>query len=123
MIDYGKLAELLKKKESGISLTHFELQEFAKLTREIKTKDYYSFCKAIRPTYKWAWFHQYTINELNDIANKKSGRLLLAIGDQHGKTECAARLYVPYLMGKNPNWKFLYITYSDTRAKEPSAEI
>ena len=123
MINYSRLAELLKKKDNGLSLTHFELQEFANLMREVKTKDYLSFCKAIRPTYKWAWFHEYTIGELNTIADNKSGRLLLAIGDQHGKTECAARLYVPYLMGKNPNWKFLYITYSDARAKEPSAEI
>lgn len=123
MIDYQRLNEILKKKDMGYKLNAIDIQDFSRITRSLKTQDYQSFGNAIRPHYTWAWFHRYMFNELNTIFDNKSGRLLLAIGDQHGKTEIAARLAVPYLMGKNPNFKVLYITYSDERAKEPAADI
>lgn len=123
MINNDRLNEILRKKDSGEKLNAIDLQDFNRITRLLKIQDYQSFGCAIRPTYKWAWFQKYIFERLNTIFDNKSGRLLLAVADQHAKTEIAARLAVPYLMGKNPNYKILYITYSDERAKEPAADI
>lgn len=123
MINYKRLAELIKKKDEGFSLTHFELQEFAELTREIKIKDYLSFCKSMRPTYKWAWFHEHIIDCINSAIENKKGRFIGKMPQQHGKTELFGRMPVPYIFGKYPEWKIMYITFSDDRAKEVSGDI
>lgn len=119
-----ELKDLIQKKESGQQLTQYELERFNEIKRYIQTKDYASYCKAMRPKYKWAWFHEYIMKKFDD-ATKRIGnsRLICRMHQQSGKSELFGRLAASYLFGKHPEWKILYVTYSDTRARELSADV
>jgi phage terminase large subunit-like protein len=118
----ARLTEILEKRRSGV-LNLQDSEDFAKITRYIKTKDYPSYCKAIRPTYKWAWFQEYTQQRLNNAFEKKNGRVIGLQHQQSAKSELYARCAVSYCFGKFPEWKILYLTYSDTRAKVVAGDI
>jgi len=123
MINHSRLNQILTKKDSGQKLSPLDIQDFNKITRQLKTQDYASFCRAMRPTYKWAWFQDYIIQQINSAVNKKNGRIMCQMPQQHSKSELMGRLMVPYIFGKCPEWKIMYVTFSDDRAKEVSADI
>lgn len=118
-----RLDEIIRKKKSGIALTIKDLEDFNKIKRYINTADYSSFCHAMRPTYKWAWFQKYIMERINNTTQNKGGRIMCQMGQQHGKSELFGRQVCAYIFGKFPEWKTLYITFSDERAKEVSADI
>jgi phage terminase large subunit-like protein len=118
-----RLKELLSKKNSGVPFTVQDAEDFAKIQQIIKTKDYKAYCKAIRPTYKWAWFQEYIQERIDECFKKKSGRLVCKMPQQHAKSELMGRCAVSYAFGKYTEWKILYVTFSEDRAREVSADI
>ena len=123
MINTARLSQILLKKDNGERLNAIDLQDFNKITRQLKTQDYRSFAQAMRPNYKWAWFHEYLLERVNLATLRKNGRLMCQMPQQHGKSEIFGRLIVPYIFGKFPEWKTMYVTFSDDRAKDVSADI
>ncbi len=119
-----ELKAILERRKNG-TLTVQDTENFEKIQRLIKTKDYASYCKAIRPTFKWAWFQEYLQAKINDAFNgkAKTRRLICKMPQQHSKSELMGRCAVSYAFGKFPEWRILYITYSETRAKEVAGDI
>lgn len=123
-MDYkARLRQILDKRNKGESLTVQDTEDFAKIQRIIKTKDFNSYCHAIRPNYKWTWFQEYIQDKTTEKFNKKNGRIICKMPQQHGKTEIWGRCAVSYVFGKFPEWRILYLTFSDKRAYEVSADI
>lgn len=104
----NRLKEILDKKDKNQELTIRDIEDFNRIKRYINTKDYKSFCHAIRPAYyKWAWFHDFVMDEIQEAHNPdtENSRLLLRIADQHGKTDLCGILHAAYVLGKYPNKK------------------
>lgn len=118
-----RLKQIIERKKSGAQLTLAEIEDFNKIKRYINSKDYTSYCHAMRPTYNWAWFQKYIMGRINNAVINKGGRIICQMGQQHGKSELFGRMICSYLFGKFPEWKTLYVTFSQDRAEEVSADI
>lgn len=122
---YLELVEKLNNKI--ISKSEHELLEAIQL--ELARNNFKFFCYLIRPYYKWMWFHKYIMERLQSKVlpitdyDKEHSRYLLRMGDQHGKTELACRLFPAWCLGKFPNKRIIFLTYSDERAKQPTREL
>ena len=70
-----------------------------------------------QPTYKPGWAHEVMANELErfvqDIADKKSPRLILSCCSRLGKSELASNSLPAWALGQHPEWKFIITSYSD----------
>jgi len=85
-MDYkARLKQILEKRNKGETLNIQDTEDFAKIQRMIKTKDFKSYCHAIRPDYKWTWFQEYIQDKTTEKFNKKNGRIICKMPQQHGK--------------------------------------
>jgi len=59
---------------------------------------------------------------LMDIANGKTKRLIINIPPRYGKTELAVKCFISWALAKNPQSKFIHLSYSDDLALDNSSQ-
>jgi len=102
------------------------ISERSKLIQAIKAADellirkcrsvYGTFVRTIKPDYDMQWFQAYICKRLDAFASGEVKKLMILMPPQHGKTELATRLFPPYLLGKNPDYRIAITSYSDSIA-------
>ena len=94
---------------------------------ELARNHFKYFCKLIMPAqdFKWAWFHLYLMERINDLFldQPKYYRKLIRMGDQHGKTTIAIVLAIPYALGRFPNARIISLSYGGDRASSTMRDI
>lgn len=61
-------------------------------------------------------------NKLMDVINGKTKRLIINIPPRYGKTELAVKNFIAYGLAKNPQSKFIHLSYSDDLALDNSSQ-
>lgn len=61
-------------------------------------------------------------NTLTDIVNGKIKRLIINIPPRYGKTELAVKCFIAWCLAKNPQSKFIHLSYSDSLALDNSSQ-
>lgn len=85
--------------------------------------NYRAFISTVTPSYQWNWHLELIANKLDKLINGDITNIAISIPPQHGKTEIAVRHFIPYLFGRLPNEKVLFLTHSLNRAYAESREI
>ena len=71
--------------------------------------------------YQYNWFHELICNQLDkfleDVANKKSPRLMIYAPPRHGKSELASRRFPAHAIGKYPHFHFITASYNSDLAE------
>lgn len=86
-----------------------------------------NFITYTMPHYQMGWFHQ-TICEaldkfLDDVANKRSPRLIITTAPRHGKSQIVSRHFPAYTLGRYPDFEFVGSSYSGELATEFSKNV
>lgn len=61
-------------------------------------------------------------NALQDVVNGKVKRLIINIPPRYGKTELAVKCFIAWALAKNPQSKFIHLSYSDDLALDNSSQ-
>ena len=61
-------------------------------------------------------------NTLQDVVNGKIKRLIINIPPRYGKTELAVKCFISWCLAKNPQSKFIHLSYSDSLALDNSSQ-
>ena len=59
---------------------------------------------------------------LTDVSNGKIKRLIINIPPRYGKTELAVKCFIAWSLAKNPQSKFIHLSYSDDLALDNSSQ-
>lgn len=59
---------------------------------------------------------------LQDVVNGKTKRLIINIPPRYGKTELAVKCFIAWCLAKNPQSKFIHLSYSDDLALDNSSQ-
>lgn len=69
-----------------------------------------------------SWYHELLCKVLMAVCEGREKRVIINIPPSYGKTEFAVKLFVSWVLGKKPNYRFIYISYSDDLATKTPAE-
>ena len=61
-------------------------------------------------------------NTLTDVVNGKIKRLIINIPPRYGKTELAVKCFIAWALARNPQSKFIHLSYSDSLALDNSSQ-
>lgn len=61
-------------------------------------------------------------NALQDVASGKTKRLIINIPPRYGKTELAVKCFISWCLAKNPQSKFIHLSYSSDLALDNSSQ-
>jgi len=101
--------------------------EFIKLCQD----NFLLFVKAMWPDFicrqtedpdKWG-HHQIIANEFQDIALKKSKRLIVNMPPRHTKSEFASYLFPAWMIGKNPKMKLMQVSHNAELASRFGSKV
>jgi predicted phage terminase large subunit-like protein len=84
---------------------------------ETQRENFLNFVLYTKPDYKLNWHHQYLCDKLNDFAHGKIKNLMVFMPPQHGKSELVSRRLPAYMLGLNPDLKFLGASYAAELSK------
>jgi len=95
----------------------------------LKIKCENDFLFFVRYLYKENHNRKFTINQhhieiakkLRDVFNGKTTRLIINIPPRYGKTELAVKMFIAWTMAKNPQSKFIHLSYSNELALDNSS--
>lgn len=59
---------------------------------------------------------------LEKVANNEINRLIINIPPRYGKTELAVKMFIAWSLAKNPQSKFIHLSYSDSLALDNSSQ-
>jgi predicted phage terminase large subunit-like protein len=67
--------------------------------------------------------HQQIIDELVDVIQGRTTRLIINIAPRYSKTEIVVKNFIAYILSNNAKAKFIHLSYSDTLALDNSEAI
>lgn len=112
------------KAKAGLRL--LELEEEHRLYREnikkfklteSQRENFLNFVLYTKPDYRLNWHHEFLCSKLNDFAHQKIKNLMVFMPPQHGKSELVSRKLPAYMLGLNPNLKFIGASYAAELSK------
>lgn len=68
------------------------------------------------------WYHRYLALIIEDYLQGKIPLLIISIPPSYGKTEIAVRSAISYALGKNNQYKSMYVSYGDDLSTQTSLE-
>jgi len=71
-----------------------------------------------RSTYVCARPHRAIADALMKLESGEIRRLIITVPPRHGKTELASKLFIPWVVGRNPYWSTIFATYNQTFAED-----
>lgn len=85
------------------------------------------FVERFNPDYQAGWVHKDICKRLeefsNDVANKKSPRLMLFMPPRHGKSTLASVAFPSWHLGRHPDHEFISCSYSGSLAMAFSRKV
>ena len=118
-----KKQEKTSKKEQNAQIR--AEQELAK--RILARKRMLPFVERFNPDYQAGWVHKDICNRLEkfsqDVADKKSPRLMLFMPPRHGKSTLASIAFPAWHLGRNPGHEFISCSYSGSLAMSFSRKV
>lgn len=73
--------------------------------------------------YQEAEFHTLLANHLEKVARGESPRTIIVMPPGHGKSELAAKKYIPWFVGKDPYRHVMFAGYSDDFAQKTGSSV
>ncbi len=114
---------IIYKATSELELRHrFEERQFRKekleklMSTERERNDLLSFVKYTKPDYEVNWHHEYLCRKLDEFSLGKITRMMVFMPPQHGKSELVSRRFPAYMLGRNPDLKYVGASYSEELA-------
>ena len=96
---------------------HYQQQVIKHNLAAEHSKNFLNFVLYTKQDYILNWHHKYLCQKLNDFSNGLIKNMAVFMPPQHGKSELVSRRLPAYMLGKNPNLKFLGISYSADLSK------
>jgi len=100
-------------------------QELA--SRILSRKRLLPFVEKFNPDYQAGWVHKDICKRLekfsDDVANKKSPRLMLFMPPRHGKSTLASIAFPAWHIGRHPNQEFISCSYSGSLSMTFSRKV
>ena len=82
----------------------------------------YIFKENTGKKFEVAEFHKTLANTLQRVYDGEIKRLIINIPPRYGKTEIAVKMYICWVLSKNPAAKFIHLSYSDALALDNSSQ-
>ena len=82
----------------------------------------YIFKENTGKKFEVAEFHKTLVNTLQRVYDGEIKRLIINIPPRYGKTEIAVKMYICWVLSKNPAAKFIHLSYSDALALDNSSQ-
>ncbi|MDR0664291.1 MAG: hypothetical protein LBF86_02035 [Helicobacteraceae bacterium] len=82
----------------------------------------YSFRYIYAREFKHNWHHGYLAEVFSAVERGEINRVLLNMPPSYGKTEQAARQFISWALGRNPQRKFIYATYGADLSEQVSVQ-
>ena len=82
----------------------------------------YLFKENTGSKFEVAEFHKTLADTLEQVYNGEINRLIINIPPRYGKTEIAVKMYICWVLAKNPRAKFIHLSYSDSLALDNSSQ-
>lgn len=102
---------LLKSRDSLIEYTRYTMPD-------IKTPD-----DPTKSSYEVKEFHRATAKALEQVERQELSRLIICMPPRMGKSELAARRFIPWCLGRNPTRNIIFGTYNQTFAEDFGKKI
>ncbi len=110
-------AEAVSESRDRKNSLNLMLEKENKFKRTKKEREKFRhFVKYTKPDYMVNWHHKYLCEKLDEFANGKNKRMMVFMPPQHGKSELVSRRFPAYMLGKDPNLKYIGASYSDELA-------
>jgi len=98
--------------------------------RELARRDLLRFGQYMLPSFKF-YAHQKLVSDalkgiveyVESRGERGTGRLMVLMPPQHGKSLLAAVLFSAWTLGKWPNWRFVMVSYNAKRAERNSKAV
>ncbi len=117
-----KLTKAEAKKISQEEAAHRELA-----LRALSRKHMLPFVERFDPNYQAGWVHKDICRRLEqfsqDVADRKSPRLMLFMPPRHGKSTLASVAFPAWHLGRNPEHEFISCSYSGSLAMSFSRKV
>lgn len=84
---------------------------------EQQRKSFLNFVLYTKSDYQLNWHHKFMCDKLELFTLGLIQNLMIFMPPQHGKSELVSRRLPAYMLGKNPNLKFLGVSYSSELSK------
>ena len=85
------------------------------------------FILRMKPDYRMGWVHEEICNRLDyfleDVQERRSPRLMIAMPPRHGKSELASRMFPAYALGRNPDMSIIATSYSADLAGRMNRDV
>lgn len=109
------------------SLPDLSLPSLIDVRAEKARRSLINFTQATYPTYHVDWFQREVAAELDqfleDVAAKRSPRLILEAPPRHGKTELVSRRFPAYALGKHPDLSIIATSYNNDLASRNNRDV
>ena len=123
--DSPKQKAEVQKKQVQESLNIKAEQELA--SRILSRKRLLPFVEKFNPDYQAGWVHKDICKRLekfsDDVANKKSPRLMLFMPPRHGKSTLASIAFPAWHIGRHPHQEFISCSYSGSLSMTFSRKV
>lgn len=100
-------------------------KEFAR--RVLARRHLLDFIIRFKPDYQAGWFHRLLCARLEkfveDVANKKSPRLVVAVPPRHGKSEIVSVNLPPWALGKHPHFEIIAASHTTSLSLNFSRKV
>ncbi len=95
--------------------------------RELAKRRYLPFVQRFNPEYLAGWVHidicQRLEKFVQDVADKKSPRLMIFMPPRHGKSQLTSKTLAAWVLGHYPTWEFIQCSYSGSLANKFSRNV
>jgi len=116
--DQKRMARLaLKEKEvKKKAVTAATMADRELASRVLARRRLLHFIQKFKPDYEPGWVHEDICDRLErflqDVVDKKSPRLILAMPPRHGKSEIASKNFPAYILGHHPTFEIIASSYN-----------
>lgn len=121
----GEAAQFIQMRESMREIAH--AKRVREKTRGKASTDFLAFTQHTKPDYLCGWFHEELHEALDwfveEVALKRSPRLLIAAPPRHGKSEAASRRFPAYALGRYPWLEIILWSYAADLAKDMNEDV
>jgi len=96
------------------------VMEVEMASRMLSRRRFLHYVKRFKPNYSDGWVHRDIARRLErfmqDVADKKSPRLLLCMPPRHGKSQLTSRDFPSWVLGHHPEWEIIAASHTQSLA-------
>lgn len=104
-----------------------EIMQSELASRMLSRRRFLHYVQRFKPNYTAGWVHRDIARRLErfmqDVADKKSPRLLLCMPPRHGKSELTSRNFPSWILGHHPEWEIIAASHTQSLAMSFSRHI